>query len=236
MMYSPAATSRRPRPPASLAKARLSSSLSGGSRNSERSGNSELVSTESTPSLVSSKEERVALDRSGTSNSLGDIGDVSLVLDDGPESEKRSGSHEPKPTIGLGLPSSLLLSHGLTPSEKAQASPPPPYGRDLPDSGTVPSSSTSGESPPRPPPRLPRSGEDVGERAESEEGKADAEERSRIRRAADAARAIGLDLDFGVSNSGGEDDSELEEDEEVLRQRLRSVRRRLRQRDKGELY
>lgn len=58
------------------------------------------------------------------------------------------------------------------------------------------------------------------------------EEQLRARRAADAAKAIGLDMDFGAS--GGEEDSELEEDEEELRRRLRSVRKRLRQRDKGE--
>jgi hypothetical protein len=63
-----------------------------------------------------------------------------------------------------------------------------------------------------------------------------AEENMRARRATEAARAIGLDMDFGASNSGGEEDSELEEDEEELRRRLRSVRKRLRQRDKGESY
>lgn len=108
----------------------------------------------------------------------------------------------------------------------AQPSPPPPYGQQLPDI-THPSTESRESTP-----QLNEVPEQA-ERETSQDRLWEQEEQLRARRATEAARAIGLDMDFGA-NSGGDEDSELEEDEAELRRRLRSVRKRLRQRDKGK--
>lgn len=59
------------------------------------------------------------------------------------------------------------------------------------------------------------------------------EDKLRQRRATDAAKAIGLDIDFGASASDSGEESEGLSDTDA-KQRLKSVRKRLRQRDNGE--
>jgi hypothetical protein len=62
------------------------------------------------------------------------------------------------------------------------------------------------------------------------------EERLRAKRATDAARAMGLEMDFGAGGAAeGEstEGSEVELNAEEVRKKLREVKKRLRQRDNG---
>jgi hypothetical protein len=64
------------------------------------------------------------------------------------------------------------------------------------------------------------------------------EERLRAKRATDAARAMGLEMDFGAGAAAeGEstEGSEVELNAEEVRKKLREVKKRLRQRDNGGL-
>lgn len=64
------------------------------------------------------------------------------------------------------------------------------------------------------------------------------EERLRARRATDAAKAMGLEVDFGTSGSEARErtmDSEEDLSENTMRIRLLEMKRQLRRRDTGDL-
>ncbi|KAK4687516.1 hypothetical protein P7C73_g2593, partial [Tremellales sp. Uapishka_1] len=104
----------------------------------------------------------------------------------------------------------VLAQLGLgKPLELPQPSPPPPYGQDLPSPDAV-----MQQTPPRP---------------DSEDS---TEDRLRARRATDAARSMGLEVDFGLADDEGVDaGSEGELGEAEMRMKLREMRRQLKQRD-----
>lgn len=139
-------------------------------------------------------------------------------------------------SVGLGLPSPLSsrnnLSSSVDPSE-AEPSPPPPYGSKLPSSPAIPDVQVA------PTPLRQDSGSSrrsVMSSRESSVDKSRIEERLRARRATDAAKAMGLEVDFGTSGSEArewEASSEGDVSEHTLRMKLLEMKKQLRRRDTG---
>jgi hypothetical protein len=254
-MYTPTPSHRRPRPrPPSQSRTRPSTvpakkregtlysnprspnlpDRSSSSSNSERSGDGQV---DDTP-LTAQMRRRRELARSEASRGSGsptDVADISIGLEEPLDSMRRSNMSE---TQTRKRPASLMIpspstSRGkgspLDPSE-AEPSPPPPYGTSLPSSSSATDSfapSPLGQEPRRSAHHSPVS---------SREPSADeyrTEERLRARRAMEAARVMGLDVDFGTSGTESRLESEEDMSEGTLKAQLLDMKRQLRNREKG---
>ena len=138
--------------------------------------------------------------------------------------------------LGLGLPSPLTSHADLSTmdsSNDVEPSPPPPYGP------TVPSTSDIGDGQPATTPLRQDSGTKSRQSSmSSRASSADSyrlEERRRARRATDAARLMGLEVDFASSSESRNWSPRSEEDmsEATMRARILEMRRQLKRRDTG---
>lgn len=248
MMYTPSPPSKRPRPPKPSSAAQLrmrKTSLTAAT--SQPLAAVGLSPAQATADGVGSS--RLERERASAMTHVAGSGEVTgEVVSASPESEAAEvsftldglpnrSSSSPRPFRPAPLALEALSRNTHIPL--AQASPPPPYGQDLPQASTGTSATTSIDPGP-----TQRSGtaphQDSGHpsrrtsstpsiqsvRDHSEEG-------LRQRRAADAAKAMGLDIDFGsgTASASGEESEDLTGSE--VKRQLKNVRRRLRQRDNG---
>jgi hypothetical protein len=222
-MYTPSPATRRPRPPGSLSRTR------------EKSSPAALATTNTnaaTPEIEQVRKRQISARSvlARISASPGDIQDVTMQLD-----ENDGIGNQPKSRIvriGLGLPGTLSLPIPRTAREveAPQPSPPPPYGNDSvhpPQPATTPPGQDS---------EIPHhSAHSPGPSVQSTKSTGEVEERLRVRRATDAARAMGLDMDFGSGEDAESVGSEGSLSDGAVRHRLREVKRQLRRRDNGEI-
>ncbi|KAK8866006.1 hypothetical protein IAR55_001157 [Kwoniella newhampshirensis] len=254
MMYTPTPAARRPRPPGSISRKKRAplivpdkqSHIRPMPSSVSRPYNSYKPRVEETPKSDACTRQRNELSKISASPA-----DVSFGLDvEGtmttPLEEDPSLSTSPVKSrgigpIGLGLPSSLHLP-GCSNTDtltQAEPSPPPPYGQQLPHMDMPTVQPTPVTNPTHTPPRQDSGILSRRSSASPSEDAADqlqVEEHLRARRATDAARAIGLDVDFGLGqnlkvNVEEEMGSEEELDESAVRDRLREVKWLLKRRD-----
>jgi hypothetical protein len=236
MMYTPTPGARRPRPPGSLKNRQSLKKVDAPKRETEAHrgipelcASSSVSPSESPIATYAQRRNKTRTTLSRVSASPGEVGDVSLGLDvdleneDDAENVEREAtlSTSPQPNIGLGLSSSLKFPGQ---KDEAQPSPPPPYGQDLPSNPPIP---RQGYTPPRhgtdTPCRLPS----------ARKTRVRTEERLRARRATDAARAIGLNVDFEESD-GEQGGSEGDLSPGEMRAKLKDMKRHLMHRNNGK--
>lgn len=243
-MYTPSPVARRPRPPGTIIRGKQSLN----SKSAETPTNSlpgmslshSLATVLSTASFhphptssgyAKRRQELSQSELSRISASPSEAGDVSFGLDLGDEWEADEVA-EAKVDFNH-IPTALSVPTQL--EDEAVPSPPPPYGQELPaeTSDTGPVVAT----PPRTsiPSRRAATSPMMPSRSKTEE-------RLRDRRAKDAAKSIGLDMDFGEGtdletdrdeNASGSG-SEMEDlTPKEVRRRLREMRRTIKRRENG---
>ncbi|RXK37562.1 hypothetical protein M231_05187 [Tremella mesenterica] len=225
MYATPTPATRRPRPPGSRAR-RLSNSgrlttahvhnpdKQPATYSPQYEPPTNMSTLPSTSSVNSTSETPLAAYvRARRAHSRSQLARVSASPDlsnASPIHDTRNDSVRSRPSqVGMGLPSSLRTSL----SSDAQPSPPPPYGQDLPHDST------------------PRREEREG-RERTQGTPADTmEERLRMRRATDAAKALGLDMEFGFDTEPGTPSSEIGLTEDEIKAKLSEAKRLLKRRD-----
>jgi len=245
MMYTPTPATRRFQPPSRSQPAQISGKAQSTASNlNSRPPPSPSLSTSSLSSTVntvsqSQERSRGDSDKLELSPISSNIADQEGEEEKGSQKESRKlDSHGSLPTglkrrsLGIGLPpplvsienSSLVETGGMNPS------PPPPYG------STLLSPSTSSEIHQAPTPLRQDSGPFSNQSIHSSGGSSGHAERSRIERATNAARAVGLEVDFGTSGSESQEwitDVAESASTETLRAQFLAMKRQLKRRDSG---
>lgn len=251
MMYTPSPPSKRPRPPSSAAHIRMrKTSLTAAT--SQPLGAMGLSSMPSDQTIVGHGEDgagpsirRISGEGDHEARPMDPVGrttpspqseaaEVSFALDGLP----RPASTRPFRPASLVL-DNIARQEAIPP---AQASPPPPYGQDLPSHSNIRRSANPDRS------RDERGGtgtppcQDSARTSNTPSLDRDpdedhSEEALRLKRATEAAKAMGLDIDFGMSSNAsasGDESDDLPGSE--VKRKLRDVKHQLKQRDQGKLY
>lgn len=211
MMYTPTVLDRRPRPPGSVPHRTINlygrgSNDSSGSLNSDTPLQKRLYARCHDSGANTTEEDEVSIEL-GVSK---------------PE-------HNAKGVIGLGLPHTISpklptssILKNSAPDNNAQPSPPPPYGLPGVLGDRVASVST--------PPTQDVEDDPLESVASSSTAEED-EEDLRRRRASEAAKSLGLALEFSPTTDGSVEEGL---DVEEIKKQLKQMRRRLKDRDHGE--
>jgi len=249
-MYTPMPSTRRPRPPSRSRTAQMSGKAQSTTNPNlnfrppllQNPSSSTVTSVDRPPSISTTldrkredlprpEEYRVSIKPAEQNATVPDQGSCNGLRK--ANSHGSAGMNSKRHTLGLGLASPIIPISNTSSMEMAQVepSPPPPYGT------TMPSSSPHSGIQSAPTPLRQDSGTFSQQSSRSSRNPSNHAERSRIRRATDAARAMGLEVDYGTS--GSESRGWVTEDAETvsaeaMRIRLVEMKRQLKRRDNGE--
>jgi hypothetical protein len=249
-MYTPTPAARRPRPPSRSRAAQISgkvqSTLTAANLNSHpplshfRSSSSiTLTGSTNLDHQDNSHSEINRPELFRLSSSTHQRVEEQEAEEEGSQTESRKvDSHETIPTVskrrtlGLSLPFPLVSIPSLSSMDigETEPSPPPPYGP------TLPTSSAQGEIHRAPTPLRQDSGSFSHHSGHSSRSSSGQTERSRIKRATNAAKAMGLKVDFGTSGSESQEWTTEGADSasaESLRAQFLELKRQLKRRDSG---